>query len=125
MSTLAVDDAYCVLAMKATMKCLLTRKRVTAGQGACARQWTTKNSRDLLEGVDNSLQRQLRIYRPAAKRPWMQTDHTTKQLCMENVVQRPPQPSRGTVEPFWQCHHPDIFVFGQGTSTRTPSRTVK
>ncbi len=28
------------------------------------------------------------------------------------------QPPRGTLEPLWQYHYPDLFVFGQGAPTR-------
>ncbi len=54
-SSLVVDDAYWVLAMKSAKKFLPTRERVMAGQGARAKQWVLKASRNLLDRVEDSL----------------------------------------------------------------------
>ena len=54
-STLAVDDLYWVLAMKATKIYLQRQERVKAEQGTRVQQQATKTSRNLLDGVEDSL----------------------------------------------------------------------
>jgi hypothetical protein len=56
-STSALDDSYWVLAMKATKNYLPRQERVKAEQGARAWRQATKTSRNLLDGVEDSLQR--------------------------------------------------------------------
>ncbi len=67
-STLVVDDLYWVLVMKAANNSLQRQEQAKAGQGAGARQQAMKISRNLLDRVEDSLQRRLRVDKPAAKR---------------------------------------------------------
>ena len=55
--TLDIEDAYWVAAMKAAKKGLLRREQATEKQGARARWKAVNTSRNLLEGVSDSLQR--------------------------------------------------------------------
>jgi hypothetical protein len=65
--------------MKAAKNYLLMQERVKARQDAGARQWDKKISKNLLDGVEDSLQRrQLHVDRPAAKRLMEQTAHSAK-----------------------------------------------
>ena len=62
-----IEDAYWVAAMRAAKKGLWQRERAAEKQGARARRTTTKTSRNLLEGVNDSLKRQLRVYKLTKK----------------------------------------------------------
>jgi hypothetical protein len=118
-STLVVDDSYWVLAMKATKNYLQRQEQAKAEQGAGAQRQAMKISRNLLDGVEDSLQRRLRVDKPAAKRTLEQKAHTTKQPCIELVIPSITQPPQGTLESFWQHCCPDLFVFGQGVPTKS------
>ena len=111
-STSVVDDLDWVLVMKAAKNYLQRQERAKAGQGAGARQQAKQISRNLLYGVEDSLQRRLRVDKPAAKKTLEQRAHTTKQPCIELVIPSITRPPWGTLELFWQHHHPDFFVFG-------------
>jgi hypothetical protein len=76
--TLDIEDAYWVAAMKAAKKGLWQCEWAAEKQGAGAQRTTTKTSRNLLEGVNDSLKRQLRVYKLTKKRPGEQKGHTAK-----------------------------------------------
>jgi hypothetical protein len=111
-STSVVDVLYWVLAMKAAKNYLQRQEWAKAEQGAGAQQQATKISRNLLDGVEDSLQKQLNVDKPAAKRTLEQKGHTTKQPCIELVIPSITQPPWGTLESFWQHCCSDLFVFG-------------
>ncbi len=77
-STLVMDDLYWVLAMKATKNYLQRQEWAKAEQDAGAQRQAAKISRNLLDGVEDSLQRQLHVDKLAAKGTLEQKAHTNK-----------------------------------------------
>jgi hypothetical protein len=119
--TLDIEDAYWVAAMKAAKKGLLRCEQATEKQGAGARRKAVNISRNLLVGVSDSLQIQLRLSKSTPKRPGEQKGHTTKRRRNENLALGSPQPSQGTLIALWERLYPDIFIFGQSTWARSPT----
>ncbi len=113
--TLDIEDAYWVAAMKAAKKGLWQCERAAEKQGARARRTTTKTSRNLLEGVNDSLKRRLHVYKLTKKQPGEQKGHAAKRQRNEKVAAGTSQPNQRTLIAFWECLYPDIFIFGQIT----------
>ncbi len=110
-----IEDAYWVAAMKVAKKGLWGHERAAEKQGAQARWTTTKTSRKLLEGVNDSPKRQLRIYKLTKKRPGEQKGHAAKMQRNKKVAAGTSQPNQRTLIAFWERLYPDVFIFGQST----------
>jgi hypothetical protein len=61
-STSDIDDAYWIAAMKAAKKGLLRRDQTAEKQGGRTHRIIARTSKNLLEGVNDSLQRRLQVY---------------------------------------------------------------
>ncbi len=110
-----IEDAYWVAAMKAAKKGMRQRERAAEKQGARAQRTTTKTSRNLLEGVNDSLKRQLRIYKLTKKQPGEQKGHAAKRWRNKKVAAGTSQLNQRTLIAFWERLYPDVFIFGQST----------
>ena len=71
--------------------------RAKAGQGAGARRHVKKTSRNLLDGVGKSLQTQLQVDKPTAKRRLAQSTNIDKRPRIEQVVPSAAPPQRRTL----------------------------
>ena len=62
------------------------QEQAKAGQGAGARQPVKKTSRNLLDEVGESLQRQLQVDKPTAKRRLAKITNIDKRSCIAQVI---------------------------------------
>ena len=92
-----VDDLHWVLVMKAVKRYMLMQEQAKAQQGAGARRQVKKMSRNLLDGVGESLQRQLQVDKPTAKRRLAQSTNIDKRPRIEQVVPSAAPPQRRTL----------------------------
>ena len=92
-----VDDLHWVLVMKAVKRYMLMQEQAKAQQGAGVRRQVKKMSRNLLDGVGESLQRRLQVDKITAKRRLAQSTNIDKRPRIEQVVPSAAPPQRRTL----------------------------
>jgi hypothetical protein len=120
-----IDDSYWIAAIKAARKQLLRRERASRRQGARALRTQRNTRRDLLEGVEDTLQRRLRLHKHINKRLGEQICPPAKRQRLNINTSWLTHQDQPTLTTLWGGTQPDIFVFGNQPSHAVSNCVVK